>query len=53
MILIKCALTELLYLGNTYENEIKENKEEIVKFKSILMNYYIAKETDWREAVRD
>jgi len=53
LILIKCALTELLYCGKLYQKEIRDDKDEISKFKSILMNYYVCKETNWREEVKD
>ena len=52
LIIIKSAITELLYCGYLYELKIAENKEEIQKLKSILMNYYVAKETEWRDTVK-
>jgi len=51
LIIVKCALIELLYIGHTFEKEIVEDNDELEKYKSLFMSYYVAKETNWREMV--
>ena len=52
IILIKCALTELLYIGHIYETEIGDSRHEWEKYQDLFDNYYDAKESNWKEEVR-
>ena len=51
LLIVKCALTELLYISHFYENEIMESNSEYDKFKKLFTSFYMAKETEWRDTV--